>query len=334
MSGTWDTLLQMGRWFGYKSGYLDLCRLRTSKALIDRFREVTERIKDMNRDLDDLYGQGAEPSAIGMFIKKSDLNLLPTRRSAFKLAKQISIKGRHSGKRVASTYIPVTEHACKETLEAARRLFSEAKRVSVKAPVDLVETPNPATTFFGVPASVVADYVVNSALPPVPGRQSNQELANYIRLLAQNGMVTQWTVGFPSRKSKDASNPIELAEGVYVYPSLRTTSDEPAYDGFKRYRGDDISQGSDLWMDIAQSEVRVEGVVVPVKSVKMTRSSATSFRPSTRGLLLCYTVISGQDSEAGATMYLSFPVMPNEESYEVYANPVALRNYIDSLEAT
>jgi hypothetical protein len=56
--------------------------------------------------------------------------------------------------------------------------------------------------------------------------------------------------------------------------------------------------------------------------------------PEKKILHLCYTVISGQDSEAGATMYLSFPVMPNEESYEVYANPVALRNYIDSLEAT
>src|SRR5690606_28035583 len=30
-SRMYDTLMQMGRWFGYKGGYVDLCRLFTSR---------------------------------------------------------------------------------------------------------------------------------------------------------------------------------------------------------------------------------------------------------------------------------------------------------------
>ena len=34
-SKMYDTLMQMGRWFGYRHGYLDLCRLYTTTELIE-----------------------------------------------------------------------------------------------------------------------------------------------------------------------------------------------------------------------------------------------------------------------------------------------------------
>ena len=37
-SKAYDTLLQMGRWFGYRPGYEDLCRLYTTPALCERLR--------------------------------------------------------------------------------------------------------------------------------------------------------------------------------------------------------------------------------------------------------------------------------------------------------
>jgi len=37
-SRMYDTLMQMGRWFGYRPGYLDLCRLFTTRTLMDWYR--------------------------------------------------------------------------------------------------------------------------------------------------------------------------------------------------------------------------------------------------------------------------------------------------------
>src|ERR1035438_4448439 len=36
-SRMYDTLMQMGRWFGYRPGYLDLCRLYTTPELLEWF---------------------------------------------------------------------------------------------------------------------------------------------------------------------------------------------------------------------------------------------------------------------------------------------------------
>src|SRR5262249_28546547 len=44
-----DTLLQMGRWFGYREDYVDLTRLWTTADLIDRFRDLATAEEDLRR---------------------------------------------------------------------------------------------------------------------------------------------------------------------------------------------------------------------------------------------------------------------------------------------
>src|SRR6266699_2863167 len=39
-SKMYDTLMQMGRWFGYRPGYADLCRLYTTAELRDWYRDI------------------------------------------------------------------------------------------------------------------------------------------------------------------------------------------------------------------------------------------------------------------------------------------------------
>ena len=38
----YDTLMQMGRWFGYREGYQDLCKLFTTHEMMDWFYFISE----------------------------------------------------------------------------------------------------------------------------------------------------------------------------------------------------------------------------------------------------------------------------------------------------
>jgi hypothetical protein len=42
-----DTLIQMARWFGYRPGYLDCCKLFTTQDIIDKFDEASLIIEDL-----------------------------------------------------------------------------------------------------------------------------------------------------------------------------------------------------------------------------------------------------------------------------------------------
>ena len=43
----YDTLMQMGRWFGYRPGYIDLCRLFTTEELVEWFGHIADASEEL-----------------------------------------------------------------------------------------------------------------------------------------------------------------------------------------------------------------------------------------------------------------------------------------------
>ena len=50
-----DSLLQMGRWFGYRPGYLDCCRIFTTNNLIEKFNSTTRCLEELELEFDKMY---------------------------------------------------------------------------------------------------------------------------------------------------------------------------------------------------------------------------------------------------------------------------------------
>lgn len=69
-ANAYDTLLQMGRWFGYREEYVDLTRLYTTATLADRFRDLATYEEELRREIR-LYEQlGMTPMDFGPRIRK------------------------------------------------------------------------------------------------------------------------------------------------------------------------------------------------------------------------------------------------------------------------
>ena len=47
----YDTLLQMGRWFGYRNGYEDLCRIWMTAEAIDWYTYIAVAIEELKMEL-------------------------------------------------------------------------------------------------------------------------------------------------------------------------------------------------------------------------------------------------------------------------------------------
>lgn len=56
-----DTLLQMGRWFGYRPGYLDCCKLFTTMDAIEKFNAATRTIEELEVTFKRMHLQGKTP---------------------------------------------------------------------------------------------------------------------------------------------------------------------------------------------------------------------------------------------------------------------------------
>ena len=72
-SKMYDTILQMGRWFGYRDGYENLCRLYLTKEAIEDFKHIAESVEELSEDIEYMSNQGATPLDFALRVR-SDAN--------------------------------------------------------------------------------------------------------------------------------------------------------------------------------------------------------------------------------------------------------------------
>lgn len=81
----YDSLLQMCRWFGYRPGYEDLCRVYISPQNIMNFRAVVDAVADLKLQFMEMKIRDANPENFGLMVRESPeslgLRLLVTSRN-------------------------------------------------------------------------------------------------------------------------------------------------------------------------------------------------------------------------------------------------------------
>jgi hypothetical protein len=68
-SNTYDTLLQMGRWFGYRGGYEDLQRIWVSPRLDEDYRFLATVESDLRSEIARMTQAGMTPAEIGVRVR-------------------------------------------------------------------------------------------------------------------------------------------------------------------------------------------------------------------------------------------------------------------------
>ncbi|MGY1719056.1 Z1 domain-containing protein [Blastococcus sp. SYSU DS0552] len=90
-SRMYDTLMQMGRWFGYRPGYEDLCRLYTTPDLRSWYREITLAANELRAELEEMAAQGATPIDYGLRVRTSPAGLSVTAANKMRRAQKVKL---------------------------------------------------------------------------------------------------------------------------------------------------------------------------------------------------------------------------------------------------
>ena len=86
----YDTLTQMGRWFGYRHGYHDLVRLHLTSLLLEWFTWLSGVEKALLADIERYSAEKRSPKELGIRIRKHSA-MLPTARNKMRHAKLLTI---------------------------------------------------------------------------------------------------------------------------------------------------------------------------------------------------------------------------------------------------
>lgn len=190
-SKMYDTLLQMGRWFGYKDNFIDLCRLFTTNELVSWYEFVTaanEELRDEFRRMN-----GLTPEEFGLKVREHPDQLIITSMSKMKNTRVVSFG--FAGRKVQT----VTFY--KSSLENEYNVNLTQKFIK------LLRQPNHNIDMsfksgFQIWDQVASEHVIGFIKSykshPVNFATKESGVVEYIEKVNGNGELLNWTVALVS----------------------------------------------------------------------------------------------------------------------------------------
>ncbi len=85
----YDTLMQMGRWFGYRPWCADLCRIWLAPDAISWYRYITNSIEELKDQIRYMQSQDLTPSEFGLRVRRHPASLIVTARNKMRSAETV-----------------------------------------------------------------------------------------------------------------------------------------------------------------------------------------------------------------------------------------------------
>ena len=327
-SDMYDTLMQMGRWFGYRPGYEDLCRLYTTPVLVRNYRTITAANEELLREFRQMAAVGATPANYGLRVRSSPDGLLVTARVKMRTGVEMKLSYSHSISETIFFHQPQFER----NLDAATQL---ATNLSREEPPEVV-TGN--SVWKGVGAGHVLDFLRRYSTYDQEAQKARSDLlGRYIESRLADAELTNWTVAVISNTGARGEDVIQLGP---VTVGL-TKRENQEHDNPQLYVIKRLVSPTDESLDLTEAE-RARALRLtqqwwqanPGRSRRTTPPTQPSglairhTRPEERGLLLLYALKPSDDERFSVPpigFAISFPRSENARPIDYVVNNTYLQ---------
>ncbi|QSZ66929.1 endonuclease [Methanofollis aquaemaris] len=284
----YDTLMQMGRWFGYRPGYLDLCRIFTTSELIECYRHIALAGKELREEFIHMADTGATPEDYGLRVRTHPGNMIVT-----------SVNKMRYGEKMRLSYAGTVS----ESVVYFRDRNQNEK--NIKSTGDFITELNSGRDFSNmkkyylwrnIPAEDVISYMDSIKTHPHSYKANSSLISKYIKKASAKGELTSWTIVLMNSGNGD-----KIKIGDYEVKSVirsRLNTEDTSSDKYTIRR---LISTRDEWLDMDEP-VRKNIMAMTVEAWKngKIKSKEAPEIPSGRiirekrdkssGLLLIYPV--------------------------------------------
>ncbi|WP_353848055.1 Z1 domain-containing protein [Accumulibacter sp.] len=213
----YDTLMQMGRWFGYRPGYEDLCRVWIPADGVGWYAHIHEAMDDLQAQLKRMELAKATPEQFGLAVRSHPESLIVTARNKMGSGREFPMKVGLAGKLVETTRIRT------DGVQLARnRKAGEDLAKAIVARGLTPDHPSRGTLYKSVPVNLVRDFLRAFRADAADPLTDPRLMSDYIDARSDTELK-EWDVLFASAQKADAP-PDELA-GIRMRAFGRSVGD-------------------------------------------------------------------------------------------------------------
>lgn len=196
-----DSLLQMGRWFGYRPGYIDCCKLFTTRNNLDKFDLTTTTIEELEHEFKDMNRLKKTPREFILWVKTNPRVIRVTRTSMTR--NTVEKKINYSGGIEQSTKFEINRQRIENAWKDFENLCSKKDWSPENPNFFTFQTDNKGLYEF-------LDLENSFANFEIPG------VKEYIKLCNEKGKLTNWTIAI--KRNLGAKVKVELQKPIPSFP--------------------------------------------------------------------------------------------------------------------
>jgi hypothetical protein len=213
-TATFDVLMQMGRWFGYRPGYEDLFQIWTSQISADWYAEVANASQELKDDIRNMREQLLTPKDFGIKVRDNCDDLQITASNKMRSASSIFMQYSFYGNIYDTPYITYNSDHNRQNLKQVKDLAAELFRERYelryadykKKSKDVNDSRDGSSRYFAdVPKSTIIEFLKGIKCSMA---NPNFDKANILEFLSNDNNIgiEKWNVVFEGGDSNKKYN--------------------------------------------------------------------------------------------------------------------------------
>ena len=203
-SQMYDTLLQMGRWFGYRPNYDDIFKVWMAQDAIDWYGFIAEASNELKNEISKMNKEGLTPKDFGLKVRQDPNSLIVTARNKMRNATLVSRPIQVTGKLLETPRLKSNREVLEDN-ERAFKMFvatldDAGRRKKIKQNGVMWE---------GIHKDLIVDLLRNFKTHPWHLAFQSEALAEYIE---KDSELIEWDIFLPSGLGNEYD--LEVANGV------------------------------------------------------------------------------------------------------------------------
>jgi hypothetical protein len=209
----YDTLMQMGRWFGYRPGYDDLCRIWMPEAAQGWYEHIAEATEELREELRIMQAANATPEQFGLKVRSDPETLIVTARNKMGTGEKLRVSI-GLGKSFIETSTLKRDEASRETNRVAATQFA-ATLASLGHPLSSAEAVSGGWLLSGISPEPILDFIGAFQNHPASIKTDPAPVRRYIEERRETELA-KWDVLVTSVRALDENGLRDESLGVVI----------------------------------------------------------------------------------------------------------------------
>ncbi len=252
----YDTLMQMGRWFGYRTNFEDLCRIYMSEEAISWYSHISKATEELRDEFDSMAKAKMTPRDFGLCVRSHPESLIVTARNKMRSGKNVIRQISLEGRLVETATLIKSEEAIQENHKALKQLLKTIPQKSQP-----IVNAQPGYLFKDIPVSGITNFLSSFINHPASQKTEKKPLIDYSDILKKEG-VTTWDLTIISVSTKKKTNNITSIElpslqgnGV-IYQKRTITKERQPANGIRLNKNRVASRGHEK-SGLTQDQIKI-----------------------------------------------------------------------------